>query len=378
MSRINTNISALNTQRVLRGTNREFAQTVGRLSSGFRINKASDDAAGLGIANKLRSDVRSLQAASRNAEQANSMLQVMEGASSQISSILDRMKELATQANSASAGADDGTAKEQLESEFDSLADEVDRIVNTTTFNGQTLLAGGFGSAVDTNTATSTALATDTGVHDVSLNGTAAGTYTLSASADGELTITSGSLTETVTGLSDGKQDVTFSEFGITLEMNDDFAIATATASSISGDVVVTGGGSGQFMVSSSGAYSGNDLVSITGVDLQASTLGVDSGSIDISTASGAQSALTAIDGAIDTLNQAVGDIGAAQNRVDYAMRNVETTIENTAAAESVIRDADIAAEATELSRLQILQQAATSVLAQANSAPQGVLSLLR
>lgn len=377
--RINTNVAALHAHRRLTLSSEALGKSIGRLSSGLRINKASDDAAGLGIANTLRADVRSLQQAAKNAEQANSILQVMEGATTQISAILDRMKELATQANSASSGPDGGAAKAALNAEYQQLMSELDRIVNTTTFYGQTLLAGGFGTYVSGGTWSGAG----TGVYDVKLNGTAAGTYTITNDADDGNSVT---LTQSGTGASqtvsvttDGKQDVTFSTFGITLKLGANFVRSngTDTAGTFhSATIVVSGAASGSFMVSSSGAYAGNDLVTMNAVDVDSTSLGISGG--NISTAAGAQTALAALDTAIERLNEAIGAIGAAQNRVTYALQNVRTTIENTQAAESTIRDVDMAAEVTEMTRFQILQQAGTAVLAQANAMPQTILSLLR
>jgi flagellin len=369
--RINTNVSALNSQRILGQTNAAAASQIGKLSSGFRINKASDDAAGLGIANRLRADIRSLGQAARNAEQATSMLQVMEGATTQISSIVERMKELATQANSAASGEDNGAAKTQLNAEFVALRGELDRIVGTTTFNGQTLLAGGFGASVTGGTWDGGA----TGVHGVQLNGTAADTYTLNGSVADKLTMTNGAGVAQTIDISAGKGSYNFSSFGITLETNDSFT-AGAGSSSNAATIIVSGTASGSFMVSSSGNYGGSDLVSVNAVDVRSATLGIDSDSL--LTAASAITALGNLDTAIGSLNTETGKIGAAQNRIDYALRNVQTTIENTAAAESTIRDADMAAEMTEFSRVQILQQAGVAMLAQANQAPQAVLQLLR
>jgi flagellin len=368
--RINTNVASLNSQRILGQTGSAVNRSIGRLSSGFRINRAADDAAGLGIANTLRADVRSLRQASRNAEQANSVLQVMEGATTQIGSILERMKELATQANSGTSGADNGDAKTQLNAEFQTLIGELDRIVGTTTFNGQTLLAGGFGTSVD---AASTVLSTDNGVFSASLNGTAAGAYTLHDNNDGTFTLTdAGGTSQTVTQ-ADGRGTMSFSTFGISLEVDDQFA---ATADADIGVLTVAAGGAGSFMVSSSGQYAGSDLVSVSAVDVDSTSLGVNGE--DVLTGGNAQSALSAIDTAINTLNTAIGTIGAAQNRIGYAMQNVNTSIENVAAAESTIRDADMAAEMADFTKNQILQQAGVAMLAQANSAPQLVLRLLQ
>jgi flagellin len=368
--RINTNVSALNTQRALSLSNAAAAKQIGRLSSGFRINKAADDAAGLGIANKLRAEVRSLRQAGRNAEQGTSMLQVMEGATTQIASILDRMKELATQANSATSGADNGAGKTQLQAEFSALRSELDRIVSTTTFNGQTLLAGGFGTYVDTSSAI---LAAGTDVYGATVNGTAAGTYSVSNATAGSYTISRSGVSQTIAVGTDGAQDVNFSTFGITLKLDRNY---TAAGTNAAANLVVAATASGAFMVSSSAQYAGSDLVSVSAVDVDATTLGISTDTLV--TASGAQTALANLDTAIGLVNTAVGTIGAAQNRLDYAFKNVQTTVENTAAAESTIRDADMAAEVTELSRVQILQQAGTAMLAQANQAPQNILQLLR
>jgi len=147
--RINTNVSAMNTLRQLSGTSRRFAQSDGRLSSGLRLNSASDDAAGLGIANKIRADVRSMRQASRNAEQANSVLQVAEGAAQTVSQIVDRMKEFATQAASDNV---DSVGRGWVKSEYDALSTEINKIAATTKFQGKTLIDGNFGTGLDTNT----------------------------------------------------------------------------------------------------------------------------------------------------------------------------------------------------------------------------------
>src|SRR5690606_11594827 len=139
--RINTNVASLNSNRVLQLTNTAVARTLGRLSSGYRINRSADDAAGMGLANKLRADVRALRAAARNAEQANATLQIAEGAVQSIQSIVERMKELATQA--ASANTDDN-GRARLDAEFQQLIGEIDRIVATTKFQDTLLLDGNF------------------------------------------------------------------------------------------------------------------------------------------------------------------------------------------------------------------------------------------
>jgi len=378
--RVNTNVPALNTQRILGKTGTEMARTIGRLSSGFRINRAADDAAGLGIANKLRADVRSLSQAARNAEQATSLLQVAEGAVQTVSTIIDRMKELATQA--ASDNVDDA-GRGRIKAEWDQLETEIQKIVDTTKFQGKALLNGSFGNFVDTVGNGSTALAAGTGLYAASLSGTAAATYSFTQGADGEITIDDNNgTTQTVTGVAAGKGSVVFDQFGITLSLDANFD-ETALAGTLDGtDLVVTAGsGGGSFLVRSSGAYSSDDLISLSSLDLSTGATGLNISGISFTgngTGAEWQAALTTLDSAFDTVSSVFGEIGAAQNRIDYATANVRTSIENIAAAESTIRDADMAAEMTEFTKFQILQQAGVAMLAQANAAPQAVLALLQ
>jgi flagellin len=372
--RINTNVAALNTHRILGQTNQAMSRSIGRLSSGFRINRAADDAAGLGIANKLRADLRSLRQASRNAEQATAVLQIAEGATQTISGIVDRMKELATLA--ASDNVDDA-GRGRIKAEWDSLVSEIDDLTSTTKFGSNLLLNGSFGASVDTDDTVSTALAN--GVHAITISGAAADTYTIDNSTAGTLILSdSNGLSQQVDLTAGGRQFVTFSNFGITLEMGADY---DNTATALDANVIeISGGTGGAFLVRSSGAYSGADLVSLDNLDLRTATLGLDSVSVTITsngTASEWQAALTALDNAIGEVNSAFGTIGAAQNRIAFATQNVKTTIENVAAAESTIRDADLAAEMMEFTRNQIMQLAATAMLAQANKAPQIILELL-
>jgi flagellin len=379
MSRINTNVAANNAYKNLSATSGMLEKSIAKLSSGFRINRSADDAAGLAIANKLRSDVRSLQQAQRNASQANSMLQVADGALNTVATILDRMKELASQANSANIGQEAG----KLQAEFDSLVSEIDRIAATTTYNGTALTNGGFGSALDRTA--STAYTTAAGqVADINLNGTAVGVYTFaSAAAAATLTRTADSVSQVVTGISaTARSSVSFSTFGITVEGGSNW---TGAAGLNGLTINVTAGTSGSFMVSSSGNYGSSDLVSVSGIDLrtqQAAGLDLASGGFVLGTAltsaANAQGALTRIDTALGKVGTAIGTVGAAQSRIDYASTNVANLVQNTQAAESVIRDADMAYEMTVFTKNQILQQAGTAMLAQANQAPQSILTLIR
>ncbi len=372
--RINTNVSANEAYRSLGKVNADVAGSMAKLSSGFRINKAGDDAAGLGIANKLRADTRALSQAAKNAEQANSLLSVAEGGLQTVGKILERMKELATQSASDNTDADGRTA---IQAEFAQLRTEISMIVSTTKFQGKTLLNGGFGNVVDAGAA-STALAAGTGVFSATINGTAADDYDITQTANGSMTVTNGSgVSQTVTGLVAGRQTVTFDQFGLTLELDANFDETLATGSADGTTIQVDAGSAGgAFMVRSSGAYTSDDLITLDNVDVTVATLGINADTL--ATSSGAQTALTNIDGAIEIVNGALGDVGAAQNRISYALENVKAQISNFTAAESVIRDVDMAEEMTKFSKNQILAQAGTAMLAQANQSAQGVLQLLR
>jgi len=383
--RINTNVAALSAFRNLNTVQDAVSDSMAKLSSGFRINKAADDAAGLGIANKLQADTRGYTQASRNAEQANSVLQVAEGAVDEVQKIVQRMKELATQA--ASDNTDDA-GRGRIKAEFNQLQAEITSITSTTKFQGKTLVDGNFGTSVDTNATNSTILAAGNGVYSADINGTAAGTYTVTdeTGSAGELKMTIGTKSQTITGIADGKQDVTFDQFGITLHLDANYVANTDGGSgngTIAGkDVVVSAGSSGgSFLVSSSGSYTSNDLVTMSSLDVTAGTLQVDSGNITLTnngTAAEWQAALTKIDGGLDKVNTALGTIGAAQNRINYALDNAQSAIQNFTAAESTIRDVDMAAEMTTFSKNQILAQAGTAMLAQANAMNSNVLTLLK
>ncbi len=361
MSVIQTNTAANTAYRNLSMTSSALERQITKLSSGFRINRSADDAAGMAIANKLRAESRSLQQASRNAAQANSMLQIADGAVSTVSQILDRLKELATASNSASIG----TQRSKLDAEFQQLLQEIDRIAATTQYQGSALVDGTLGNKVDS---TSTYLGT------VTLGGAKAGTYTFDGSVTGLATLSSGSgagaVSQTIS-MPAGAGTYNFDKLGITVTNAAGYAV-----DDVDGQTIVVTGDSVDFMVSSSGDYDGNDLVTLSTVNLTLSNLGL-SGH-DVGDAEAAQAALTAIDGAIDAANTAIGTIGAAQSRIEFASANVATITQNVIAAESTIRDADMALESTAFTKYQILQQAGTAMLAQANASAQTVLNLLR
>ena len=362
--RINTNISALHAQRNLSRVNDEVSKSMAKLSSGFRITRASDDSAGLGIANILRADIRSLGQAARNAEQANSVLNIAEGAAGTVQKMLERMKELASQAASDSV---DSAGRSRITTEYQALRAEIDRTVATVKFQGNALINGSFGATINSS---STALLTTTGVYAAKLTGAGTGAYTLS-SGSSIVTLTNGSTSQTLGVTAGAKQTLNFTSLGLTLETAGNVGAAT-----IAGNITV-GGGSGSFLVSSSGQYSGNDQISISGTSLNLSSSALTIAT-DPTTLANAQSALTEIDVAITNANVALGVIGSLQSRIEVATENTKTTIQNFSAAESSIRDLDMAAEMTRFTKNQVLAQAGTAMLAQANQSAQSILTLLR
>jgi flagellin len=387
--KIQTNGAANSALGYMRVNSQATERSIQRLSSGFRINRSADDAAGLAIANKLRSDSRALQQASRNAAQATAMLQIADGATQTVGTILDRMKELATQANSSNIGVERG----KLQSEFSQLVSEVDRIVSTTQYQGVGLIGGDFGVKQTGGTANAAA-----GVDSLSLTGAKAGTYTFAdpTGADTNITLTrDDGVSQTISGAVAGTGSMTFSALGLTVKTNSNFTIGTggAAGSLDTLTLTLTATTSASFQVSSSGQYATNDLVSLTAVDLRATQAtglnlnqslagGGTVGSVlsDTGTNGDANRAqlLSNIDAAIGVVNNAIGSLGAAQNRIDYATQNVNTLVQNVQAAESTIRDADMALEMTQFTKSNILSQAAQSMLSQANQGTQGILQLLR
>jgi flagellin len=274
-----TNVASLNAQRNLTATQSALAASVGRLSSGMRINTAADDAAGLGISENLKANIRSLAQAQRNANDGISMSQVAEGSMNEMQGIVSRMRELAVQSANATLG---NTERGYIQTEFVQLSDEINRISAVTDFNGQKLLDG-------------------------------------SAS----------------TGL-------TF-QIGIQNTVNDRISMS---------------------------------ITRLTTSTLGSTSLHLSSASLD--TAANAQAAIGTFDKAIQQLSQARAKVGATQNRMTVTVANLAVAQENLTAANSRIRDVDVAQESANLTKSQILSQAGLAVLAQANQLPQSALSLLR
>ncbi|GAX60018.1 flagellin [Candidatus Scalindua japonica] len=372
--RIQNNISAFNSHRNLKIADAGLSKSLEKLSSGFRINKASDDAAGLAVSMRFRSQIKSLQQASRNATEANSMLQIAEGAADQITNILQRMKELATQAASTNTGATD---RNNISAEVNNLESEISRIANSTKYSGTSLIDGNFGSL---GVSSAGSLVSQFGITAVDVSGAATATeygITVSTAGNNSMTITDGTTTETVsittasTGLD--TQTLDFSNLGIKVDVNAVFSNDTLNTMDAAASTMVTSATTtSSFQV----GYENNSNNSISFSLADLTTAGLTAG-VDVSSLSGAQTALTTIDTAMDTLADARATIGKTQNQFGYATANLSSTIENLSAAESVIRDADMALETVAFTKNQILMQAGTSMLAQSNQSPQVVLSLL-
>jgi flagellin len=375
--RIRNNAMATNALRHLNKNDSSMNRSLGRLSSGHRINSASDDAAGLSSAMRMRAEVASLSTASRNAAEGVSALQVAEGGMSEIGQILDRMKELATQAASGNASAD----RDKINAEATQLEQEITRIVNFTQYGGQTLLGGSFGG---TALSSAGAAVVANGVQNLDVsNAKANGTFvvTVDTTAD-TLTITEGGVSQSLSyaaaaGLSQNQTlELDFSSHGIKMTVNSLLDDTAATAIAVS-DITTGAGGTATYQIGNEN--NGNNQLTATLGDLSLATLaGGSTADVDLSTQAGAQAALATVDSAISTLASARGTVGSLLNRFGYAQSNLASSIENKAAAESTIRDVDMAAEMSQFTKYQILVQAGTAMLAQANQAPQAVLSLLR
>src|SRR5581483_3659702 len=342
--RINQNIAAMNAYRNLTVTDQQMQDSLEKLSSGFRINKAADDAAGLSISEGLRSQIGGTQQAINNAQDGISVVQTADGALSEVHSILQRMKDLAVQASNS--GSQDTTARTAAQTEFNQLKDEIDRIGNTTSFGNTKLLNGSFGNqAGAVNGSGIGALTVVSGTNDtfkVSTEGVAAQSLTLAA----------GSYTNHAAGAA-----------------NDVLAGLGVTA----GTGNVTAGTGGVFQVGANNTAADRINVSISAVN---STTLTGIGSVDL--VNNATSAIDVIDNAITSVSTTRANLGAYQNRFSHTISNLSVTSENLSASESRIRDTDMASEMVSFTRAQILTQAGTAMLAQANQAPQQVLQLLR
>ncbi|WP_323054958.1 flagellin [Dechloromonas sp. A34] len=478
---INTNVASLNAQRNLNTSQSSLATSLQRLSTGLRINSAKDDAAGLSISNRMTSQIRGLNQAVRNANDGISLSQTAEGALSSSGDILQRVRELAVQSANASNSASDRKA---IQSEVGQLLSELDRVANTTEFNGQKLLDGSFGSStfqvgananqtitattgnfrtnnygaqlktseaidaaataedlagsfdiagLETKTITlvtgdtaATAAAkvnaqtTSTGVtasarNQVQLDAFTVDSFSLAVKGDNATAAnvvfsvsanTAAGLAEAVTAFNNASSKtgitaklndtsdgiVLINESGANIDIENNAAAVGDTFDMSSYDAVnadfsttaltvagagANGNATGYLEFSSERGYSIQATTTTPLVANGAATLN-DVATIDVSTVDGATKALKIADAALATVNSQRAAFGALQSRFESTVSNLQATSENLSASRSRIQDADFASETANLSRSQILQQAGTAMLAQANALPQNVLSLLR
>lgn len=371
--RIYNNIAALNAGRNLEINDALLSKSLERLSSGLRINRAADDAAGLGISQNMRAQISGLRMGSRNASQAVNLVQTAEGAMVEIHNMLERMRELAVQASSDSVT---DTDRGYLDSEYGQLSSEIDRIADATKYNGVALVNGSYsGNTVSFASAQTTADA-DLGVQKIELNGAAAGVFTITDASGTSIQMTDGTITQSVTIAADPGEGetitVNFSQLGITLTLNEAY-----DDQDLEGTIITVDAGSGgSFQIGADNDANNRITFSIGNLKATGSNLGL-SGT-GVSTRSAAQSALDSLDTAIGAVNGERATLGAVQNRLGYTIASSNNTAENLQASESQIRDADFALEVSLFTRNQVLVQAGTAMLAQANSTSQNVLSLLR
>lgn len=402
---INTNVASLNAQRNLNSSQGSLATSLQRLSSGLRINSAKDDAAGLAISERFNTQIRGLNQAVRNANDGISLTQTAEGALSEIGNNLQRIRELAVQSRNATNSNEDRAA---LQKEVSQLKSEIDRVVTTTKFNGTTLLDGTFtdksfqvganqGETINIasiQNASTTALGTWTSAAAVASTSGSSGVFTSATSdTDGQnfkltvggvdvLDVTqAGGVVETVdaaridAALADSTTASALATAGITF-----------TGTAVGGDLSFSKTDGTSFTVAvantfdnpAGGFANATEFVGTFNNGKAAGSSMTGFAELNISTPEGADNALVAMDAALTAINNSRADLGAIQNRFSSVIANLQTTSENLSASRGRIVDADFATETANLTRSQILQQAGTAMLAQANGLPQNVLSLLR
>lgn len=386
---INHNISALNAHRRLTINTWDTQSSLEKLSSGLRINRAGDDAAGLAISEKMRTQIRGLDQASRNSQDAISLIQTAEGSLDETQSILQRMRELAVQAsNDTNTDAD----RNELQKEIDQLTKEIDRIADTTEFNTKTLLDGkrsgpvnsaeiiDFTETADVFTAVNAAASTTVNTGDMSYNvritgyeNTGSGATVVNAYTI-EWTDQQGISASTVINGTATTIQIGNSTYGV------DLSISALTTDNVGDECTIT---TRQAVTS----YKDDSLTFHIGANAsQTIRMGIsDMGSdalhvngLKVNTASAAEASIAALSAAIEDVSGERAKLGAYQNRLEHTINNLGVAEENLTAAESRIRDVDMAEEMMEYTRSNILSQAAQAMLAQANQQPQGVLQLLQ
>ena len=405
MAVINTNVQSLTAQRNLSTSQSQLSTSMQRLSSGLRINSAKDDAAGLAISERMSTQIRGLNQAARNANDGVSLAQTAEGALGTIGNNLQRIRELAVQSRNATNSTEDRAA---LQKEVTQLKSEIDRVASTTSFNGTKLLDGSFtskafqvganagetisidsvvdanvdklGSSYQVTTAAKltapTTLAAASGV-EAEFAVVAAGAMTISV--DGGAAIDLRALDAiAVKPASDSATDIANANKAAVQQRLRD--VASAISEATSGRVTATVEDDGGLTIRSLSTFvlTGGTATTTGAVAADVPTLNQGLKDVDISTVQGADDAIIRMDGALQAVNSARADLGAIQNRFEAIVSNLAVNSENLSASRSRIMDADFAQETANLSRSQILQQAGTAMVAQANQLPQNVLKLLQ
>ncbi len=371
--RINHNIAALNTySRLTQATNAQ-SKSLEKLSSGQRINKAGDDAAGLAISEKMRNQIKGLDQAARNAQDGISLIQTAEGALNETHEMLKRMRELVVQANN---GTNDDNDLDKIQEEIVQLRQEITGIADKTQFNGKNLIDGTLGVKVVSGTTNLSAL-TAAGI-SVEISGIKDATTIGIVAAGTSIAVTVGTTTQTMnlgaTISAVAKGSYNFNDVGVKLNFSSNQDIsALLAAGNLSTD--------GEDAILQIGANA-NQQLDISIDDMKAEAIGSAAGFVsDVDVTDPAQSfadRLAILDGAIETVSAERSKMGAWQNRLEHTINNLSTSSENLTAAESRVRDVDMAKEMMEFTKNNILNQASTAMLAQANQQPQSVLQLLQ
>jgi flagellin len=381
--RINTNIEALNAQRNLSATATTFASSVEKLSSGLRITRAADDAAGLAISQKLQAQVTGLNQAQRNAQDGISMVQTAEGALTEVHSMLQRIRELAVEAANSTVSSTDASS---IDTEITALRAEIDRIAKATTFNGQALTTGALSITQNAGLAVGASAGGTATVSAVSVTGAKGGyTYTLTSSGTSDLTLSDGhGHSQTLTAVANS-QSLNFDTLGVSIGVSGT-STAVQVATALTGQTIGTAATTtANFQIGANASDSLNvsfQDATITAAGYGAWNTNISAFDTAVTTGTGivaaAQALITSSDTAIGYVSSIRGNLGAVENRLQHTVASISVASENLNASESRIRDLDVASEMVNFTKTQILQQAGTAILAQANSAPQNILTLLR
>ena len=382
---VNTNITAMNTHRHLGVNNRDLGTRLERLSSGLRINSAADDASGLSISEGFKAQITGLTMGVRNAEMGANLVQVAEGSLSEVSSMLIRMRELAVQSSTSTLN---DRNRESIDAEVNQLKQEIDRIAQSTVYNDHTLLTG-TGNRPDLTASTALTDAATTGVKSITSSGTPEGTYSIEDNGDGTISADNGIISQTISfsTLLDGDQLAT----GTTAVLNFDrlglqVTLAGPEVADAEGDyelgdldgktIEIVGTDPGwSFQVGADDVS--QDRVELSIEDMQSSGSYLNLDTVSLGTIDSARGSIAKLDEAIDRVSQTRGTLGSILNQLERTISFTDNSIENNTNSESTIRDADMAVEVSRLTRVQVLSQAASAMLAQANAAPTAALTLL-